>query len=196
MKTKKLKMPMPSKSDVSARISTINNAFAQSVIPRILEEDQEKLKTYYHELGIKEGQCAYCLKDRASTGDHLRPLIKDKLPTGYLTNISNIVPCCSECNSSKGGKDFEVWYKSNKNLERLKKIGLTEKQINDRYNTITRYLTKHKQKPLNFKNIVGIADWNEFIKRKKQLEKLLNDDKKFCDKLLDKIKKHIQRNKQ
>ena len=41
--------------------------------------------------------------------DHLRPLVKDKEPTGYISEIHNLVPSCGKCNQSKGNKEWKAW---------------------------------------------------------------------------------------
>ena len=64
-----MKYKMPTKSDLKGRSSTISNAFAISVTP-FIRPTEEELATYYSLLGIKEGQCAYCLGD-GNGRDHL-----------------------------------------------------------------------------------------------------------------------------
>lgn len=55
------------------------------------------------------GTCAYCgrtmRKGERLTKDHLVP-VKE----GGTTTQSNIVPCCTSCNSSKGAEDFKDWF--------------------------------------------------------------------------------------
>lgn len=82
-----MKYKMPTKSDLKGRSSTISNAFAISVTP-FIRPTEEELATYYSLLGIKEGQCAYCLGD-GNGRDHLKPLVNNGMPTGYITDIHN-----------------------------------------------------------------------------------------------------------
>ena len=51
------------------------------------------------------GLCAYCREKRATTVDHLKPRCK-----GGSDLRSNLVPCCVDCNQSKGSQDFEEWF--------------------------------------------------------------------------------------
>ena len=60
-------------------------------------------------------QCAYC-GGVASEWDHLRPLVKDKKPTGYISEIHNLVPSCGKCNQSKGNKEWKTWMLSTARL--------------------------------------------------------------------------------
>jgi hypothetical protein len=64
-----------------------------------------------------DGKCEYCEINLAGTTDHFRPLVKDKVPSQYCNDYFNLVPCCTTCNSSKGGKTFIEWFiiKSPKN---------------------------------------------------------------------------------
>ena len=51
-------------------------------------------------------RCAYCGKEiKKATQDHVIPVEKD----GDYT-VTNVVPACMSCNSSKGNKSFDEWY--------------------------------------------------------------------------------------
>ena len=51
------------------------------------------------------GMCAYCRDERATTVDHVKPKSK-----GGSNLRSNLVPCCVECNHSKGSQDWLEWF--------------------------------------------------------------------------------------
>jgi hypothetical protein len=51
------------------------------------------------------GLCAYCRIRRADTLDHLKPRCK-----GGSNLRSNLVPCCRQCNHSKGSELWLSWY--------------------------------------------------------------------------------------
>ncbi len=53
--------------------------------------------------------CAYCGSGEELTWDHLVPTSR-----GGPDTISNYVPACSTCNSSKGDRDAIEWYRSRK----------------------------------------------------------------------------------
>ena len=184
-----MKYKMPTKSDLKGRTSTISNAFAISITPYI-RPSEEDLKDYYKSLGIEEGQCAYCL-GIGNGRDHLKPLVSNGMPTGYITDIHNLVPCCQRCNSSKGSKSFQEWYKSPDNMERLKKSGLTAEQIDERYKIITEFENKIPS-PIDYESIVGTKLWNEYKERRIKLLDALNENQKFCDKLSEIVAKSIK----
>jgi hypothetical protein len=35
--------------------------------------------------------------------------VRDLRPTGYITEIANLVPACGKCNQSKSGSDWRGW---------------------------------------------------------------------------------------
>ena len=160
--TKKLKMP--TKSNLKNRISTINNAFSMSITPYIQESDEFKIKNYYEELGVNENQCVYCLRD-VKFVDHLFPLVKNGMPTDYISDINNLVPCCKDCNSKKGNREFEEWYNDLKTKAYLKNVcKLTDSKIKERYCKISNFIQKH-QKQYDFKKYVTEDERKEFIRR-------------------------------
>ena len=174
------KFKLPTKSDLKSRTSTISNAFAIAITPYIYPSEEE-ISSFLMELHLKQGQCAYCL-GKANAMDHVKPLVTNGLPTGYITEIRNLVPCCSACNSAKGAQDFKSWYKSAKNVARLHLEGLTDTQIEERFEIISRYVDKIPQ-PIDYKTILGDDMWNEYLRRKEEMISLLKDDQVFCDKL-------------
>lgn len=183
------KFRMPSKSNLRGRTSTITNAFAISITPYI-RPNSKLLDEYYKSLRIKPGICAYCLQN-GNSSDHFHSLVKDKKPTGYITEISNLIPCCSACNSSKGSKEFNDWYLSDKNIKRLHKLGLTDEKIRERYSIINNHVKKYHKEPLNYEEILGKELWKEYENRRKKLLQSLKDNQDFCDNLAEIILKKL-----
>lgn len=175
-----MKYKMPTKSDLKGRSSTMSNAFAISITPYIVPSEEE-VRASYNMLQIQEGQCAYCLGE-GNAKDHLKPLVKAGMPTGYITAINNLVPCCSRCNSSKGAKTFEEWYLSPENLVRLKKKGLSSAEIEHRFKIISEY-EGYIEEPLNYEDLVGAELWKQYQERRQSLLDRLKKDQEFCDML-------------
>ena len=64
----------------------------------ITKEDKYQLQEGF-------GECIYCGEEGETTFDHLVPLSK-----GGEDTISNQVPACKSCNSSKGSRDVIEWF--------------------------------------------------------------------------------------
>ena len=95
------------------RSSTVNNAFAQALAP-VDEFDAARLEAAFGKMGLinkHELVCAYC-SGRASSVDHLNPLVKDSKFTGWGHVFGNLVPACADCNQSKGGKPWREFARS------------------------------------------------------------------------------------
>jgi hypothetical protein len=104
---------MPSAQTMASRKSSITNAFVNAIIPSIppaAEDIAEALRIL--EMTPDDLRCAYC-GDKASEWDHLRPLVLGRRPTGYISEIGNLVPSCGKCNQSKGNKYWQDWIVSN-----------------------------------------------------------------------------------
>jgi hypothetical protein len=100
---------MPSFQTMVTRKSSITNAFVNSVIPVIqpsLDDIEESLTV----LGMvpSDVRCAYCGGEK-TTWDHMRPLVLNHRPSGFISEIANLVPSCGTCNSSKGNKPWREW---------------------------------------------------------------------------------------
>jgi hypothetical protein len=94
---------------ITSRTSSITNSFVQAIIPTVaFSPDEQREALSYLAMTIDNLHCAYC--GAATTDwDHLRPLVKNKRPTGYVSEIRNLVPSCGPCNQSKGASDWWVW---------------------------------------------------------------------------------------
>jgi hypothetical protein len=103
---------MPSPGSIKGRASSITAAFVQAIVPAIEPSDRE-VDEVLGILGMRRGECrcAYC-GDSTTEWDHFRPLVTAKRPTGYITEIANLVPACGKCNQSKGNKSWKDWIRS------------------------------------------------------------------------------------
>lgn len=94
---------------VNTRSSTVTNAFVAALLPH----DKYDLLAVKQAM-VKLGQdpeklsCVYC-GAIPTTWDHLTNLVQDRKANGPGHRVYNLVPCCSACNSSKGGATFEDW---------------------------------------------------------------------------------------
>ena len=96
--------------------------------------------------------CAYC-SDLYTERDHLRPLVVRQRPTGYISEIANLVPACGKCNQSKGNKPWRGWILSD--APRSPK----SRQVADLESKIARleaYKGWRDVTPLEFEQIIGV----------------------------------------
>jgi hypothetical protein len=150
---------MPSVQTMMSRKSSITNAFVNAVIPVIpptLDEVEEALGI----LGMQanEVRCAYC-GDRATEWDHLRPLVLRRRPTGYVSEIANLVPACGKCNQSKGNKPWREWMVSKAKLSPTGRgLGGLEARV-ARLEAYERWRTPTR---VDFEAILGREHWEEY----------------------------------
>lgn len=114
-------------SILSKRKTTIAHAFASALAPSD-EYDEARIDAALEALGqknLKQLFCVYCEK-AAQTWDHLENLVKNSQlnVNGYGHQVGNLVPCCRDCNSQKGGKPFRDFINANANLMESEKLSL------------------------------------------------------------------------
>ncbi|MCL2756077.1 MAG: HNH endonuclease [Firmicutes bacterium] len=185
---------MPSVMDIKGRTSSITNAFVLGVIPFIKPTEQE-IKQILDILGMTPENifCAYCGKHYA-LWDHFRPVVRDKKPTGYISEIWNLIPCCNECNSSKGNKDWRAWIngtalksprmKNTMGLEnRIEKLNIYEQHTNDRVSW------------LDFSKIVDSIKWQEYWDNHEELLAEMRQSQLLSNDIKNDIALYIKRSK-
>ena len=77
------------------------------IIP-VIWPSEAQIEDALRVLGMDTAVCAYC-GDGATEWDHFRPLVVAQMPTGYISEIHNLVPACGKCNQSKGNKNWRDW---------------------------------------------------------------------------------------
>jgi hypothetical protein len=125
MTPKSIRSHLASYSIFSKRKTTIAHAFASALAPSD-EYDEEKIEAALNALGqknLKLLSCVYCER-QAQTWDHLENLVKGGKLNGYGHQIGNLVPCCRDCNSQKGGKSFRNFINENSRFTETEKSDL------------------------------------------------------------------------
>lgn len=150
------RMPKPVK--ITGRSSSITNAFINSIIP-VVEPTNEQVKEALSILGMNLDtyECSYC-GSTASEWDHLRPLVLNKMPTGYISEIHNLVPACGKCNQSKGNKPWATWIISDAKLSPKSKL---VKDLAQRMERLTAYENWQKPTKIDFAAVLGIETWEQ-----------------------------------
>lgn len=100
---------MPAAVKITGRTSTITNSFVNAIIPVVSPTEAEVLEALRVLGQTPESiHCSYC-GNPTTEWDHFRPLVRGKRPTGFISEIANLVPACGKCNQSKSGNDWHMW---------------------------------------------------------------------------------------
>ncbi len=147
---------LPKPMSVTGRSSSITNAFISAIIPVIeptREEELEALRIL--QIDRDDIRCAYC-GDKATEWDHLRPIIRGQEPTGYITEIANLVPSCGKCNQSKGKSHWRAWMEGGARLS-PKTRGIPD--LVQRVERLQNYENWRQPHQMDFARIVGPEIW-------------------------------------
>lgn len=150
---------MPNAVTIMGRSSSITNSFINGIIPLIepSEKDIEEVLSIF-KMTKNDVRCSYC-GDKCSEWDHLQPIIKNKKPTGFISEIQNLVPACGKCNQSKGNKNWFDWIMGNaKQSPFSRKID----NLDEKISCLKEFENWKKTTNIDFKKIVGIEKWNEY----------------------------------
>ena len=183
------KMPVP--VTIKARTSSITNAFVNGIIP-VIEPTDDQVDEVLNVLGMTRDTicCSYC-GDKYTEWDHFRPLILNKQPTGYISEIYNLVPSCGKCNQSKGNQDWKSWMLSEARLS-PKTRGI--KDINERVKRLESFQNMFEEKVhrLDFEDVVGTELWNEHWNNYFQILKMFDSSQQLSDKIKQVIKDKLE----
>ena len=176
------KMPVPMK--ITGRSSTITNAFVNSIIPIVPPTDGD-VETALSILGMTHStiECSYC-GDTYSEWDHLRPLVKDKKPTGYISEIQNLVPSCGKCNQSKGNKDWQHWIVSDARKSPRSR-GITDVDV--RIHRLNRYMNWMPPTIIDFQAVVGNELWQKHWANCTNIHSQLIESQIISDEIKEKL---------
>ncbi|MFS0853285.1 HNH endonuclease [Microbacterium sp. 179-I 3D4 NHS] len=162
---------MPKPVRITGRSSSITNAFVNGVIPAVVPTEDEVREA----LGILdmlgEVTCAYC-GDASTEWDHLRPLVDRQRPTGYISEIRNLVPACGKCNQSKGNKPWRAWMYSEAPRS-PKRRGVVD--IDDRAERLTRFEQWGTPARIDFAAVVGEDLWQSHWEHHARLLTLMRE---------------------
>lgn len=181
------KMPKP--INITGRTSTITNSFVNSIIPVICPTDDELEKSLtILKLNKEDLRCAYC-DDKATEWDHLRPIVAKKRPTGYISEIRNLVPSCGKCNQSKGGKHWKEWIKSNAKLSPLKR---KVQNLDEKIVCLEAYEKWGNVKSVDFEKLVESEMWEHHWDNCQNLHTQMKEAQKLAESIRNKIRTKIK----
>ena len=175
---KLFRMPNPVK--ITGRSSSITNSFINSIIP-IVVPTEEQVQEALSILGmdLDHFHCSYC-GDVASEWDHLRPLVKDKQPTGYISEIHNLVPACGKCNQSKGNKYWKTWIVSDAKLSPKTRA---VQDINDRIDRLSKYESWCEPTKVDFEKVVGKEKWKQHWENWESVQNTMKEAQKLASEI-------------
>lgn len=161
---------LPGRSKITGRKSTITGLFLTSITPIVVPTDAEVTEAL-SVLGMEERHCvcAYC-GDRRTEWDHFRPIVKDRKPTGYITEIANLVPSCGKCNQSKGNKPWRQWITSS---ARHAPGNRNVADLQQRMQRLEAYEAWRKPIVIDYVEVLGADEWERHMRFLDQVLELL-----------------------
>jgi hypothetical protein len=175
---------MPSPVRIAGRTSSITNSFINGIIPIVVPTSDEVRAALEILEMLEQVTCAYC-GDVYTEWDHLRPLVVNKQPTGYISEIHNLVPSCGKCNQSKGNKHWRDWMFGPAVLS-PKTRGKAD--LEERADRLTAYETWMPPTRLNFEELVGSETWALHWKNYEQIINLMREAELTATKIRETIK--------
>lgn len=162
---------MPKPVRITGRSSSITNSFVNGVIPVVPPTDDE-VREALEILGMLDVVvCAYC-GDPSTEWDHVRPLVEKQRPTGYISEIHNLVPACGKCNQSKGNKHWLTWMRSTARLSPAAR-GVTD--IEERIARLQEFEERGKPTRIDFETASGAALWERHWAHHQRLLALMRE---------------------
>jgi len=180
---------MPSAMGITGRTSSITNAFVNSIIPRT-EPTEEQVAECLRILGLNAEnlKCAYC-GDPYTEWDHLRPIVENKKPTGYISDIYNLVPSCGKCNQSKRNQYWKNWIVSDvpNSPKRRARSELDLKHLKLRIQKLEKYENWKNVTRIDFKSILGEELWSQHWKNCEKIHEMMKKAQKLAEQIRNKI---------
>jgi hypothetical protein len=172
--------------NVTGRSSSITNAFVSAIIPVIEpSEEEEREALSILRINPEDIRCAYC-GDKATEWDHLRPIISNQEPTGYITEIANLVPSCGKCNQSKGKSHWRVWMEGTARLS-PKTRGVPN--LADRIARLQSYENWRQPRKIDFAAVVGPDMWQRHRQNWRSVLDLLKKSQELASEIRSLVQK-------
>ena len=180
VKKEDIKRHLKTYSVHNQRRTTINHAFASAIAPSD-DFDEDKMNEALKFLGqnpYEDLKCVFC-NDEAETWDHLVGLVKNGELRGFGHQIGNLVPCCKQCNSKKGSKEFDKF------IGEYNKIPFDKNELIE---LLSQYQRKFaKEINLNILKEKTSTDYEAFLKVKEEIFNLMEK----ADILAERLRKNI-----
>lgn len=179
--TARFRMPNPVR--IVGRSSSITNSFVNGIIP-VIWPTEDQIDEALRILEMSEVVlCAYC-GDQATEWDHLRPLVVNQKPTGFISEIHNLVPACGKCNQSKGNSHWRAWMFGPAKLSPASR-GIPD--ITERAERLARYEAWGEPTVVDFAKIVGKDLWDEHWANHHAILELMREAEKTAETIRGRI---------
>jgi hypothetical protein len=176
---------------ITSRKTTLTGLFFVTLTPLVLPTDEE-VDEALGILGMKAGQCvcAYCGGTK-SEWDHFRPIVLKRRPTGYITEIANLVPSCGKCNQSKGNAHWRKWMLSPtaKHSPTSRKIP----DINKRMSRLERFEAWRTPIQIDYETVFGPEKWAQHMKYLDDVLELLSQAESNAEHLRKLVESHLKK---
>jgi hypothetical protein len=180
---------LPSIGKISGRSSSITAAFFTAITP-VVKPSEAEVEQALDILGMTKGRCVcvYCGGER-SEWDHFRPIVENQLPTGFITEIANLVPACGKCNQSKGGKGWREWMYS-----KAKKSPLTRgvPSLDEKANRLSVFEKWREPVRLDYEAIFGSELWQTYLGKRESALRMLVEAQGFATDLRTRVEAHMR----
>jgi len=171
---------------VTGRSSSLTNAFINAIIPVIEPTADEELSALrILSIDPSDIRCAYC-GDKSTEWDHLRPIITNQEPTGYITEITNLVPSCSKCNQSKGKSNWREWMMGGARLSPATR-GISD--LNDRIARLEEYERWRQPRRIDFAAVAGPELWRRHRQNWREVLALLRKSQELATEIREIVTK-------
>jgi hypothetical protein len=175
---------MPSVQTMVSRKSSITNAFVNSILPLVqptVEEIEQALRILNMEpMNLR---CSYC-GDKASEWDHLWPIVENMRPTGYISEIANLVPSCGKCNQSKRNAYWKTWMLSAARLSPTARGLANVAELVGRLEAYERWKSPTK---IDFESVLGKETYEKYWSMWDKINAELRDCQVFADSLRSQV---------
>ena len=154
---------LPGQGSPISRLSSITGSLVHMLVPWIPPSEAE-VDRALDVLGMGRGAqctCAYCGATRTEW-DHLRPLVRNKRPTGYITELANLVPACGKCNQSKSGADWRPWLLEGNSQRHPRSRGASTQDLERRAARLSAFELAFPPHHIDFEALLGAEQWKTY----------------------------------
>jgi hypothetical protein len=99
-------------------------------------------------------------------------LVRNRQPTGFISEIGNLVPACGKCNQSKGNKSWLDWMKGKSPLSPASR-GVVD--LAERIRRLEEFERWRPAEPIDFEKIVGKEEYSRYWELLEDIVRLLKD---------------------